>query len=237
MRAGAAPRLRPAEPLPHGRARRRDDGRPPARASRCRSASTPACIVVTPANLDTPEVQELLQPAPRHVPEARRMTAALRLAGIVKRFGATVALDGAALEVRAGRGPRAHRRERRRQEHAPRHPGRACSCRRRGRWRWAGAPYAPALAARRARPRHRPDPPGALALPAPHRRREHPHGRRALAPRALGPRRGARAARARCSPSSATPRSTPTRWSGACPSARGRSSRSAAPSRRGRASC
>ena len=30
------------------------------------------------------------------------MTAALRLAGIVQRFGATVALDGAALEVRAG---------------------------------------------------------------------------------------------------------------------------------------
>ena len=42
------------------------------------------------------------QPAPRHVPEARRMTAALRLAGIVHRFGATVALDGAALEVRPG---------------------------------------------------------------------------------------------------------------------------------------
>ena len=42
------------------------------------------------------------QPAARHVPEARRMTAALRLAGVVQRFGATVALDGASLEVRPG---------------------------------------------------------------------------------------------------------------------------------------
>ena len=90
------------------------------------------------------------QPAPRHVPQARRMTAVLRLAGIVQRFGATVALDGAVARGAPGRGARAPRRERRRQEHAPRHPRAACSCRSRARWRWTGRPTRPARRATRA---------------------------------------------------------------------------------------
>ncbi len=41
--------------------------------------------------------------------------------GVGKRFGPTVALDGVTFEVRGGRGARAHRRERRREEHPAQH--------------------------------------------------------------------------------------------------------------------
>ena len=59
-------------------------------------------LVVTGENLETPEAQTLLHPPLDAVPARRRMTPALRLSGIAKRFGATVALDGADLEVAPG---------------------------------------------------------------------------------------------------------------------------------------
>ena len=46
--------------------------------------------------------------------------AMLELRGVTKRFGGVVATDNVTLDVRAGRGARAHRAERRRQDHAHR---------------------------------------------------------------------------------------------------------------------
>ena len=75
--------------------------------------------VVTPENIKTPEMEQLLNPPlAKYLPTEPGRRAVLALSGLRKRFGATVALDGVDLDLRAGRGPRADRRERRRQEHA-----------------------------------------------------------------------------------------------------------------------
>ena len=56
-----------------------------------------------------------------------------RCAGVVKSFGASRALDGVALDLAAGRGPRPDRRERRGQEHADEGPQRGAIVPTRGR--------------------------------------------------------------------------------------------------------
>ena len=114
----------------------------------------------------------------------------VELRGISKRFAATQALDDVSLDLVAGRGPRARRRERRRQEHAGQDPGRRPPARHRD---------DPARRRRDAHPRpggragarHRGRPPGAAALPRPDRRRERLHRPRP-ARRASGRSTGAR---------------------------------------------
>ena len=109
----------------------------------------------------------------RHVATSR-----VDLRGISKRFAATQALDDVSLELLGRRGPRARRRERRRQEHAGQDPRRRPSAgqrddlaRRRG--------DADPRPGPRPRARDRRRPPGAAALPGPDGRRERVHRPRA----------------------------------------------------------
>ena len=97
----------------------------------------------------------------------------IRLDGLSKRFGPTVALDGVSFALDAGRGPRAHRRERRREEHVDERARRIAEarCRPHGD---RGRAVRAVLAARREPVGRRPHSSGALALPAPHRRGERP---------------------------------------------------------------
>ncbi len=141
---------------------------------------------------------------------------ALRITDVGKRFGPTVALDGAAFEVAAGRGARPHRRERSGEEHAAQHPGRPAAARPRPH-RGGRAPLRTGLAAGSARSRHRSHPPGALALSSPDRGRERAGGGRAAALAASSTAGRRAAAPRRCWPSSDTRTSTPMRQVGRLP--------------------
>ena len=74
----------------------------PPRGQPVESASTPASRSSRRRTWTTPAIEGAAQPADREVPRRRMSDAGLRVAGIAKRFGATVALDGVDLDVRAG---------------------------------------------------------------------------------------------------------------------------------------
>ena len=198
MRARRDRRHRRAEPVRDGLPRREDDGRPPAGQAggearrhrrRHRHAGEPR---------HAGRCKELLNPPDRRStcsePTSRVV---LELAASRKRFGATVALDGVDLDAAPRRGARAHRRERRGQEHADERPRRRARARRAARCARRRGRTRPASPLEARAPRHRAHPPGAVALPAPHGGGEHPARRSSRRARGWLDRARERAARAR----------------------------------------
>ena len=137
---------------------------------------------------DDSEERSLISPDVSTEPQASPLAVELR--GIVKQFPGVLANDQVDFDLRRGRGSRAARGERRRQEHPHEHPRGPLPGRRRGDPGGRRDPGLP-LAARRHRggPRH--GPPALHAGRLADRHREHPHrpGRAAL-PHAPRPVRG-----------------------------------------------
>ena len=98
---GRARGLRAPEPVPHGLARGHDAGRPPAGQGGAQ-ADRHGRLRRDAGQRRRARDADADQAPARPVPQARGMTAVLRIAGIAKRFGATLALDSASLEVQPG---------------------------------------------------------------------------------------------------------------------------------------
>ena len=120
-----------------GGSRRRRDGQERRRRASARSArpgrSTPSRSSRSRSRSPAGEIADIPDTVGRrHVgaEEPGPMETALELRGITKRFGSIVANDGVDFDLRRGRGPRAARRERRRQVDAHVDPLRALPARR-----------------------------------------------------------------------------------------------------------